>query len=137
MPNGSAAFAALAHPWPVTFGWSYSVRSLAQRVCRQDTEMMSNPRELAVLLVGPARAYAAWPNRVYQGMATEPDYYIFTFQTDRRPFPWRWEIRRHSRPMGVKPGSGGYQSQSAAEFAGKNALERFLIELSQEERRGR
>jgi hypothetical protein len=29
MPNGSVA---LAPPWPVTFGWSYSVRSLAQRV---------------------------------------------------------------------------------------------------------
>jgi len=39
--------------------------------------------------------------------------------------------------MGVKLGSGGYQSQSAAEFAGKNALERFLVELAQEERRER
>jgi hypothetical protein len=70
-------------------------------------------------------------------MATEPDYYVFTFQTDQRSFPWRWEIRRHSRPMGVKLGAGGYQSQGAAEFAGKNALERFLIELAQEERRRR
>ena len=47
----------------------------------------------------------------------------------------RREIRRHSKPMGVKLGAGGYQSQSAAEFAGKNALERFLIDVSQEERR--
>jgi hypothetical protein len=39
--------------------------------------------------------------------------------------------------MGVKLGSGGYQSQSAAEFAGKNALERFLIALCEEERRRR
>jgi hypothetical protein len=70
-------------------------------------------------------------------MATKPDYYIFAFRTGRRPFPWRWEISRHSKPMGVKLGSGGYQSQSAAEFAGKNALERFLVELSQEERRER
>jgi hypothetical protein len=70
-------------------------------------------------------------------MATKPDYYIFAFRTDGRPFPWRWEISRHSKPMGVKLGSGGYQSQSAAEFAGKNALERFLVELSQEERRER
>ena len=59
-------------------------------------------------------------------MATKPDYYIFTFQTDRRPFPWHWEIRRHSEPMGVKLGAGGYQSQSAAEFAGSNALQRFF-----------
>jgi hypothetical protein len=70
-------------------------------------------------------------------MAMKPDYYISTFQTDQRPFPWRWEIRRHSRPMGVKLGAGGYQSQSAAEFAGKSALDRFLIELAQEERRRR
>jgi hypothetical protein len=70
-------------------------------------------------------------------MATKPDYYIFTFQTDQRPFPWRWEIRRNSKPMGVKIGAGGYQSQSAAEFAGKNALERFLIDLCEEERRRR
>jgi hypothetical protein len=68
-------------------------------------------------------------------MATKPDYHVFTFQTDERPFPWRWEIRRYSKPMGVKLGSGGYQSQSAAEFAGKNALERFLVELLKEERR--
>jgi len=67
-------------------------------------------------------------------MATKPDYHIFTFRTDERPFPWRWEIRRHSKPMGVKLGSGGYQSRSAVESAGKNVLERFLVELSQEER---
>jgi hypothetical protein len=70
-------------------------------------------------------------------MATKPDYYIFTFQTDQRPHPWHWEIRRHSKPMGVKLGAGGYQSQSAAEFAGKRALERFLIDLCEEERRRR
>jgi hypothetical protein len=40
-------------------------------------------------------------------MATEPDYYVFTFQTDQRSFPWGWEIRRHSRPMGVKLGLAG------------------------------
>jgi hypothetical protein len=68
-------------------------------------------------------------------MATEPDYYIVTLETDRRPFSWRWEIRRHSQPMGVKLGAG-YQSQGAAEFAGNRALEEFLIELSKEERRG-
>jgi transcriptional regulator with XRE-family HTH domain len=70
-------------------------------------------------------------------MATAPDYYVFTFQTDERPFPWRWEVRRHSRPMGVRIGDGGYQSQAAAEFAGKRALQRFLVELAAEERRRR
>ena len=45
-------------------------------------------------------------------MVTKPDYYIVTFETDRRPFSWRWEIRRHSQPMGVKLGAGGYPSQA-------------------------
>ena len=76
--------------------------------------------------------------RCYFGfMATEPDYYIVTLKTDQRPFSWRWEIRRHSQPMGVKLGAGGYQSQGAAEFAGERALEEFLIELPREERRRR
>jgi hypothetical protein len=37
--------------------------------------------------------------------------------------------------MGVRFGSGGFQSLAAAEFAGKQALERFLDELAKEERR--
>lgn len=68
-------------------------------------------------------------------MATEPDYYIATFDTGARPFPWRWEIRRRSEPMGVKLGAGGYQSQALAELAGKRALERFIVELAREKRR--
>jgi hypothetical protein len=68
-------------------------------------------------------------------MATAPDYCVVAFKTDKRPFPWRWEIRRLSEPMGVKIGDGGYQSQTAAEIAGKQALERFLVELAWEEKR--
>jgi len=56
-------------------------------------------------------------------MATEPDYYIASFETDKRPYAWRWEFRRHSRPMGVRLTEGGYQSEAAAEYAGKIALE--------------
>jgi len=39
--------------------------------------------------------------------------------------------------MGIKIGDGGYQSQIAAEYAGKQALERFLQALAIEERRNR
>jgi hypothetical protein len=39
--------------------------------------------------------------------------------------------------MGVIVGRSGFQSQSAAEFAGKQALEEFLAELAKEERRRR
>jgi len=69
------------------------------------------------------------------GMATEPDYYIVTFDTDRWPYPWAWELRRRGRPMGVRVGSSGYQSQTAAEYAGKRALEDFLRAIAEEERR--
>ena len=68
-------------------------------------------------------------------MATAPDYFIETIDTGARPFPWRWEIRRRSKPMGIKLGAGGYQSQAAAELAGREALERFLAEVAKEERR--
>jgi hypothetical protein len=68
-------------------------------------------------------------------MATKPDYYVATSETDSRPNPWRWEIRRYSKPMGIKVGEGGYRSQQAAEFAGKRALQEFLQHLAAEETR--
>jgi hypothetical protein len=67
-------------------------------------------------------------------MATEPDYYIATFHTGGQPHSWRWELRRHSSPTGVIVGRSGFQSQAAAEFAGKRALEEFLNALAKEER---
>ena len=70
-------------------------------------------------------------------MATEPDYYIETFDTGARPYPWRWEIRRRSKPMGVRLGAAGYKSQASAELVGKQALERFLEQLAKEEKRKR
>ena len=68
-------------------------------------------------------------------MATRPDYYVVTSETDDRPNPWRWEIRRYSTPMGIKIGESGYRSQQAAEFAGKRALQEFLEQLAAEETR--
>jgi hypothetical protein len=68
-------------------------------------------------------------------MATKPDYYIATIDAGTRPFPWRWELKRRSKPMGVKIGAAGFQSQATAEYAGRQALERFLEELAKEERR--
>ena len=68
-------------------------------------------------------------------MATEPDYCIATMDAGGRPHPWRWELRRHSSPMGAIVGRSGYQSQKAAEYAGKQYLEAFLIALAKEERK--
>jgi len=53
-------------------------------------------------------------------MATEPDYFIATFDTRERPHPWRWELKRHSKPMGVIVGRSGYQSQSAQSMQANN-----------------
>ena len=70
-------------------------------------------------------------------MATRPDYYIVTFDTDQGPYPWAWELRRRGKPMGVRIRESGYQSRAAAEFAGKRALAEFLEALAKEERRTR
>jgi hypothetical protein len=70
-------------------------------------------------------------------VAAEQDFYIVTFDTGEGPLRWAWELRRRSIPMGVKIGNGGYQSQTAAEFAGKRALEDFLKALANEEKRKR
>jgi hypothetical protein len=67
-------------------------------------------------------------------MATEQDYHIVTFNTGQAFLPWRWELRRRSSPMGVVVGRSGYHSKAAAEYEGKQALERFLRSLAKEER---
>ena len=68
-------------------------------------------------------------------MAKKPDYYLATSETDGRPNPWRWEIRRYSTPMGIKIGEGGYRSQQAAEIAGARAFQEFVEQLAAEEAR--
>jgi hypothetical protein len=63
------------------------------------------------------------------------DYYVFTSGRGNYPERWSWEIRRKSKPLGVKMTGDGYQSEMAAQFAGKRALEDFLSDLSKEEKR--
>jgi hypothetical protein len=66
---------------------------------------------------------------------TNPDYYLFTSRRGEHPERWSWEIRRKSKPLGIKLGADGFQSESAAKFAGKRALDEFLSELAKEEQR--
>jgi hypothetical protein len=68
-------------------------------------------------------------------MAVRPDDFIVTQEAGGHPHPWCWEIQRHSHPMGVRIRECGFQSQSAAEYAGSRALEKFLNDLATEERR--
>jgi hypothetical protein len=65
------------------------------------------------------------------------DYCVFTSRRGDYPERWSWEIRRKSKPLGVKLAADGFQSDVAAQFAGKRALEDFLCELSKEEKRQR
>jgi Protein of unknown function (DUF3622) len=71
-------------------------------------------------------------------MATRPnDYYVFTSRRGDYPERWSWEIRRKSKPLGVKLTEDGFQSDIAAQLAGKRALADFLSDLSKEEKRPR
>jgi len=63
------------------------------------------------------------------------DYYVFTSRRGERPERWSWEIRRKSKPLGVRLMADGFQSDSAAQIAGKRALADFLSDLAKEERR--
>jgi hypothetical protein len=65
------------------------------------------------------------------------DYYVFAARCEDDPQRWHWEIRRKSKPLGVRLTQAGFQSDRAARFAGKRALADFLNALSKEERRSR
>ncbi len=70
-------------------------------------------------------------------MVTPParDYYVITSRLGECPNRWGWEIRRKSKPLGIKIAGGGCQSSRAAQIAGKRALADLLLDLAQEEKR--
>jgi flavin reductase (DIM6/NTAB) family NADH-FMN oxidoreductase RutF len=72
-------------------------------------------------------------------MADNPinDYYLVTSRRGQQPERWSWEILRKSKPLGIKMTGDGFQSEMAAQFAGKNALAEFLADLLKEEKRPR
>jgi hypothetical protein len=53
-------------------------------------------------------------------MATHPinDYYVITSRAGEHPERWSWEIRRKSKPLGIKMTADGFQSQMAANLRG-------------------
>jgi hypothetical protein len=63
------------------------------------------------------------------------DYHVITSKSGERPEKWSWEIRRESAPLGIKMTADGFQSDSAAQFAGKKALADFLSDLAKEDKR--
>jgi len=67
------------------------------------------------------------------GMAIVPNDYC-VIASRRGEHRWSWEIRRKSKPLGIKMTGDGYQSDTAAQFAGSQALADFLSNLSKEEK---
>jgi Protein of unknown function (DUF3622) len=68
---------------------------------------------------------------------SQNNFYVFTSRRGEHPDRWSWEIRRKSKPLGIKMMADGFQSESAAQFAGKKALADFLLDLAKEEKRSR
>ena len=68
-------------------------------------------------------------------MANPDDFYVRTSRPGGHPNRWSWEICRKSKPLGIKMTFDGFQSEMAAEVAGKRALVEFLSDLSKEEKR--
>jgi hypothetical protein len=63
------------------------------------------------------------------------DYYVFTSRRGEYPERFIWEIRRRSKPLGIKLTAGGFETDRAAISAGKRALTDLLVGLSKEEAR--
>jgi hypothetical protein len=61
-------------------------------------------------------------------------YYVVVMRRGDGDFPFCWEIQRRPEAMGVKISGAGYRSHRAAHDAGRKALNRFLDDLSRENR---
>ena len=65
------------------------------------------------------------------------DYYVFTSRRGKHPERWSWEIRRKSKPLGVRLTAGGFHSEAAAYAEGKKELSTLLSDILKEEIRSR
>jgi hypothetical protein len=100
------------------------VRSCQERTLAQNSKSLACNNKTSADC--PVKATAAMSSN---------DYYVVTSKRGEHPDGWSWEIRRRSKPLGVKLMARGFQSDSAAQVAGKRALDEFLSALSKEERR--
>jgi hypothetical protein len=87
--------------------------------CCQERTLAQNNKSLAcnnkTSADCPVKAAAAMSNS---------DYYVVTSKRGEYPDRWSWEIRRRSKPLGVKLMAHGFQSDSAAQVAGKRASQK-------------
>ena len=66
-------------------------------------------------------------------MSFSDDYFVIT-KAQGRPRAWAWEIRRRSKPIGVRLNGNGFKSEFAAKLAGEKALRQILDGLAQEDK---
>ena len=60
------------------------------------------------------------------------DYSLVITSLDRQKGPWGWEIRRKSKPLGIKNYESDFKTEAAAKIAGEKALREFLDRLCRE-----
>jgi hypothetical protein len=60
------------------------------------------------------------------------DYYVST-RHHGRPAVWAWEIHGKPKPLGVRLGESGFESEFAAKLAGERALLELLEGLASEQ----
>jgi hypothetical protein len=61
-------------------------------------------------------------------------YFVVVMRRGDGDCPFCWEIQRRRQAMGVKISGTGYRSHRAAYDAGSRALDKFLDDLSRENR---
>ena len=104
-----------------------------QRPRRQvQTDSRSSPR-LWFYPPSPSERLMPLAPRARRDMPSQlKDYYLVTSRRGEHPERWSWEIRRRSKPLGVKLEERGFTSEAAAISAGKTALNDFLSDLLRE-----
>jgi len=59
--------------------------------------------------------------------------YFVSITSAGRPPEWRWEIKRQSKPLGIKLYANGFKSENAPKLAGEKALRELLDGIAREQ----
>jgi hypothetical protein len=59
--------------------------------------------------------------------------YFVSISSAGKPPEWRWEIKRRSKPLGIKLYSNGFKSENPAKLAGEKALKELVDGIAQEQ----
>jgi hypothetical protein len=59
--------------------------------------------------------------------------YFVSITTSGEPPQWQWEIKRRSKPLGIRLYANGFRSEKAAKLAGEQALRKLLDGVAREQ----